>query len=393
MPDPTRRAVLRRLAAGCCAAAAPASTPMLFAATPGENRLVVIILRGAMDGLALAWPGEDRLLAGLRPGLLRHAGNDAIPLDDGFVLHPEFAVARSLIAAGELAVIHAVATPYRDRRSHFDGQDLLETGSPDPVTLSRSLRDGWLNRALPFIAGATGDTALAVGRENMLILRGDHPASSWEPGGAMPLGVQAEVLLHRMYANDPIFAAAAEGALGTIRTIEMAGGAPDDPRQNDRRVRLAGRMLRERARIASFSLGGWDTHAIQAERIRGPMKDLARAIMILREDLGPAWQSTVVLAITEFGRTVRENGSGGTDHGTGGAALIAGGALKGRRLLGRWPGLADDRLYRNRDLMPTEDVRRYAAWALRGLYGIGRDPLERVVFPGLDLGDNPGLLA
>ena len=393
MAEPDRRSLLRSLALGCCAAAAPGWTPMVLAGAPGESRLVVIVLRGAMDGLGLAWPADDPVLATARPGLLAGIRGEGIALDRGFLLHPAFAPVAGLAAAGQLAVIHAVATPYRDRRSHFDGQDLLETGSPDPASLTSGLRDGWLNRALPFIQGTGPESAVAIGRESMIILRGENPASSWEPGGSLPIGVHTTDLLRRMYATDPLFAMAAAEAADTIGTIEAAGGDPTDPRQNDRRVRLAGRLLRERARIASFSLGGWDTHAAQAPRIQGPLEGLARAVAILHEELGPAWETTMVLAVTEFGRTVRENGSGGTDHGTGGAALLAGGALAGQRFHGRWPGLRDADLYRGRDLMPTDDVRRYAAWALRSLWGIGRTPLEQTIFPGLDLGSDPGLAA
>jgi uncharacterized protein (DUF1501 family) len=152
-------------------------------------------------------------------------------------------------------------------------------------------------------------------------------------------------------------------------------------------------QLRDAARIASFSIGGWDTHANQANTLNRPLKRLAEVILALKNGLGgDVWGKTTVVAMTEFGRTVRGNGTRGTDHGTGGAMLLAGGAVRGGRVFGVWPGLEEAALYDRRDLMPTGDVRAYAGWAMRGAFGIGRSALERQVFPGLDLGDDPGLL-
>ncbi len=152
----------------------------------------------------------------------------------------------------------------------------------------------------------------------------------------------------------------------------------------------AGRLLDE-TRIAAFSMPGWDTHRAQQRALPKSLQGLERVILRLREQLGSAvWGKTTLLAMTEFGRTARENGSGGTDHGTAGVMLVAGGAVKGGRVLGRWPGLAD--LYQGRDLMPTSDVRAWAAHAMRGLYGLDRSVLEGAVFPGMQMGDDPGLL-
>ena len=155
---------------------------------------------------------------------------------------------------------------------------------------------------------------------------------------------------------------------------------------------FAAERLREDARIATFSIGGWDTHRAQANVIGRALRALTTAILTLRDGLGPDWSRTTVLAMTEFGRTVHQNGSGGTDHGTGSALIMAGGALRGGRVLGDWPGLSAGALYEGRDLMPTRDVRAYAAWAMRGLFGTERAVLERLVFPGLDLDADPGLL-
>jgi uncharacterized protein (DUF1501 family) len=152
-------------------------------------------------------------------------------------------------------------------------------------------------------------------------------------------------------------------------------------------------MLAGKARIAAISVTGWDSHQSQAGALRRPTRELADGILTLKGELGPLWKKTTFVAVSEFGRTVRSNGTKGTDHGTGGLMLIGGGAIRGGRMVGpAWPGLGDGRLYEDRDLMPTDDVRRYMAWLLMGLYGASREPLVATVFPGLDIGSDPGLL-
>jgi uncharacterized protein (DUF1501 family) len=378
----SRRALLARtLGTACCLAASPLVTPVTLAAVPGDHRLVVIILRGALDGLDVFPVRDDPLLAKLRPGLA--AASAPLNLDGRFGMHPALAPLLPLWSAGQLAVVQAVATPYRDKRSHFDGQDLLETGMTAPL----QARDGWLNRALAGIPGARAETALSVGREGMLLLRGAEPVQAWAPGDSLTLRNDERGLLDRLYRDDPLFRNAAETA-AALSLID-GGGAPEEG--TNPIARFAAERLRDEARIAAFSLGGWDTHNAQAKAIQPPLQRLARAIVTLRADLGPVWDKTLVVAMTEFGRTVRENGNGGTDHGTGGAALLAGGVLKGGRVLGRWPGLAD--LYQDRDLMPTLDVRTYPAWALADLFGLDRTIVARDIFPGLDMGERPGFLA
>ncbi len=160
------------------------------------------------------------------------------------------------------------------------------------------------------------------------------------------------------------------------------------------RADYAAGHLRQDTRIAAFSLSGWDSHRSQAEGIQVPLTRLQGLILGLRDRLGPeVWGKTLLLAMTEFGRTVRENGSKGTDHGTAGAMVLAGGALRGRKVYGAWPGLDETALYAGRDLMPTSDVRAWAGWAMRGLYGLDAGLIQRTIFPGLDLGADPGILA
>jgi uncharacterized protein (DUF1501 family) len=289
--------------------------------------------------------------------------------------------------AGELGAVHAVSTPYRDKRSHFDGQDILEAGSGGADLVGA--RDGWLNRMLGAVPGIEAETAYAIGRERLKILSGRAPVSSWSPDARLDLSPQARRLLEVVYHDDPLFRAASEQALAIVDEVGDGGGEAGHVEL----AQFAAGRLRGETRIASFSLGGWDTHGEQARNLGKALKALGETILALREGLGPVWGRTAVLCMTEFGRTARENGSKGTDHGTGGAMLFAGGALKGGRVVADWPGLGEGDLYADRDLLPTRDVRAHAAWVMRGLFGLPRDVLDSAVFPGLDLGSDPGLVA
>jgi uncharacterized protein (DUF1501 family) len=378
-----RRFFLKGLSAlGCSAAAHPLMTTLTLAATPGENRLVVIILRGAMDGLDVVQPRGDTGLAAARPGVLAPASD----LDGFFALHEGLSGLMPLWQAGELAFVHATSTPYRDKRSHFDGQDLLEAGTGSDL-LPAAQRDGWLNRLLTVLPGAQSETAWAVGREAMPILAGGAPAQMWAPDQDMAISAPARALLEHVYEGDPLFHKASATA------FDLAGMEEGEGQDTDLIADFVAERLRAEARIAAFSLTGWDTHKGQARAIRKPLDRLQRAVLKLKEGVGSeVWGKTVVLAMTEFGRTVRQNGSGGTDHGTGGAMLVAGGAVRGGRIHGRWPGLDEADLYDRRDLMPTSDVRDWAAQAMAGLFGIDRATLEGTVFPGLKMEAPPGLI-
>ncbi|MEL7464505.1 MAG: DUF1501 domain-containing protein [Pseudomonadota bacterium] len=369
------------LGAACSAAAAPLLTPVRLAAAEGENRLVTIILRGAMDALGVFAPLEDPNFRALRPTLGHGAPRGGyINLSDGFAVDGRLAPLVPMWRRGELAVAHAVSTPYRGKRSHFDGQDMLETGVGDVADIG----DGWLNRALARIGGRELETAIAVGDRAMLLTQGAAPVRSWAPGASLTLKDDERRLLTRLYADDPLFANAAAMAADLSDLGADGGGAAGDP--NIRVAAYAATRLSEEARIAAFSINGWDTHAGQRHALNRPLRALANALTSLRDGLGPAWERTLVVSMTEFGRTARENGNKGTDHGTGGAAILAGGALAKAAILGDWPGIAEGDLYEGRDLRPTMDVRRYPAWALHALFGLDRAALETAVFPGLDMG-------
>ncbi|MGL6210667.1 MAG: DUF1501 domain-containing protein [Paracoccaceae bacterium] len=402
------RTLNRRLflhGAACSIAAHPLLTTVTLAGSDGghplgDHRTIVVILRGAMDGLDVVQPLGDPDFAGLRPNL--GTGEGALPLDGFFALHPGLSGLMPLWTAGELAFVHATSTPYRDKRSHFDGQDLLEAGTGMDVEVGAQ-RDGWLNRMLQAIPGLQAETAFAVGREAVPLLDGAAPVMNWAPDQKLVLSAQSKLLMEHIYHDDDLFRTAATEAVelaGDLGEAQLAAGMMATPKPKATKLTdinalcdFAGRHLLQETRIAAFSLSGWDTHRNQLGTIAGPLTRLQQVILRLKEQLGPkVWGKTTLMAMTEFGRTAAENGSRGTDHGTAGAMVLAGGALKGGRVLGQWPGLSEAQLYVRRDLMPTSDVRAWAGHALRSAYGLERSVIETSIFPGLILGDDPGLL-
>lgn len=377
---------------GCSAAAHPFMNTVTFAALPGDNRMVVIILRGAMDGLDAIQPYGDPMLQKLRGKLSLGPDQGALDLDGFYALHPALAPLMRLWQAGELAFAHAVSTPYRDKRSHFDGQDVLEAGTGNDLPVDHRL-GGWMNRLLQEMPSTRSETAYSIGVEQMKILSGAAAHLSWAPNAHLQLSPQAQLLLEHVYHDDALFRDSARDAA----EIVAGGGGPVAREKGISEARnlgaFAATRLNAETRLAAFSLGGWDTHAQQERGLKSAFERLNDAILGLRDGLGANWQKTTVLVMTEFGRTVRENGSAGTDHGTGGALLMAGGAIKGGRAFGAWPGLGEGQLYADRDLMPMRDIRAYAGWAMHGLFGIERSVIETSIFPGLEMGDDPGILA
>lgn len=402
-----RRNFLKGTLIGCSAAASPLLTPVTLASAPWDGRLVVIILRGAMDGLDAVRPLGDRNYAALRPTLVRPDAAEH-DLDGFFALHPSLAGLMPLWRTGELSFAHATSTPYRDKRSHFDGQALLEAGSgEDPANIPR---DGWLNRLLQIMPGVETRTAFAVGRDRLHILAGDGPHATWVPRTQLRMSAQAERLLELIYHDDPLFRDAALQAGEIIEGLEAAPEASEEEASDmaamsgmmantTARNRFTGEVarfvveqLREETRIASFSINGWDTHSRQWQHLPRKLEELADTILMLKTGLGAVWGKTAVLVMTEFGRTARENGTRGTDHGTGGVMLMAGGAVRGGRGHGDWPGLRETDLYAGRDLMSVRDVRSYAGWIMRAKFGVSSRDIERTILPGVELGSDPGLL-
>ncbi|MBD0865087.1 MAG: DUF1501 domain-containing protein [Rhodobacteraceae bacterium] len=392
-PVISRRSFLGRSAiVGCSLAASPLITPVSFASAPWDTRLVVIILRGAMDGLDVVQPYGRPGLAGNRHTLRMGPENGAHDLDGFFALHPGLGVLMPLWSAGELAFVHATSTPYRDKRSHFDGQDILESGTDSAL----GIRDGWLNRMLAEVPGMNREMAYAIGSEDMLLMAGDTQVSEWAPDAGYEISPQAELLMRTLMEQDPAMAAAYADA-SRLNAAGMEMGAMEGGKKRAsasvKIAEFAADRLRGESRIAAFSIGGWDMHAGQDRLMMRTLKRLGTVITTMKERMGPeVWGKTVIVTMTEFGRTVKENGTRGTDHGTAGAMILVGGAVSGGRVYGDWPGLTEADLYKRRDLMPTTDVRSHAAWIIQGLIGLDRNVLETVVFPGLQMTDNPGLV-
>jgi len=303
-----RRDLLRGLGVlGCSAAAHPWLTSVTLAGDSpalGENRLVVIILRGAMDGLDVLQPRGDADYARLRPGLAAVPG---LPLDGFHHLHAGLSGLLPLWQAGELAFVQATSTPYRDKRSHFDGQDLLEAGTGMDVSHPR---DGWLNRLLQALPGVGSETAWAVGRDEMKLLRGPAETRSWAPDQGLGLSAQGRRLVEHVAHDDDPFREAVAQALALTEGRPPAQTAEGEVAPL---VDFTAERLRGAARIAAFSLTGWDTHKAQARTLKRPLDRLQGALLRLKDRLGAeVWGRTAVLALTEFGRTAAENGSGKT---------------------------------------------------------------------------------
>ncbi|MBM3538913.1 MAG: DUF1501 domain-containing protein [Alphaproteobacteria bacterium] len=366
-----------------------------LASAPTERRLIVVILRGALDGLAAVPPYSDPEYRRLRGSLALPENDGILDLDGRFGLHPALAPLHGLYRAGEMTALHAVATPYRSR-SHFDGQDVLENG----VTGARDLKDGWLNRALGLLGGER--LGLAVGQSVPLILRGDVPVASWAPPEMPAADSDFLSRLSILYAGDAVLGPAlqqglqaqamADGALGDVREGQgrmsgdrMYGRAPR-PQPLSGTAQAVGRLVAvaNGARVAVIELGGWDTHANQGVingQLANRLRDLGEGLAALKPALGTAWRQTAIAVVTEFGRTVAVNGTNGTDHGTGAAAFLIGGAVTGGRVVARWPGLGPSHLYEGRDLAPTLDLRAVMKGLLIDHLGLPADGVERVVFP------------
>ncbi|MGE0385804.1 MAG: DUF1501 domain-containing protein [Gammaproteobacteria bacterium] len=374
----TSRRELLMLAAGACASALVPQG--VRAAAPDRPRLLVALLRGALDGLAAVPPVGDPRYAGLRGALALDAG-EALRLDAMFGLHPALESAHALYRDGEFTVVHALATPYRER-SHFDAQNVLESGLASPSGAA----DGWLNRVL---AEDRRLAAVAIGQRVPLILRGAIDVSTWAPSLLAPGDPALLARLADLYEHDPLLsqrlqqAVAADG-LEKPQARAGAGTGAGGPGYMAL-AQAAARFLApaDGPSVAVVDIGGWDTHAAQGAaqgalglRLRG-LDALLRA---WRAQLGSAWRRTVVVMATEFGRTAAANGTGGTDHGTASAALLAGGALAGGRVVADWPGLA--RLYQGRDLTATGDLRALFKGVLRDHLGIDAEALDARVFPG-----------
>ena len=377
----TRRKVLQAMGLTAAAGSLPG---LVLAKANTDQRLVLVVLRGAVDGLALAAPYGDGKYRKVRGELaLDGPGSQdgVLKLDGMFGLHPSLANLHDLYDAGEALIVHAVASPYR-ARSHFDGQDLLESGT----TRVGAVRDGWLNRSL---ASLPGTSAIALAQNTPLVLRGNIVTSSWAPSRLPDADDSTIGRLQRLYAEDEFFATRLEQAL-RAQDIAMdmsdRGQRGNEAQQFGELASAAARFLTadDGPRVAVLELGGWDTHANQGAangQLANRFAALDAGLANLQQGLGDAWDNTVIVVATEFGRTVEVNGTRGTDHGTATAAVVLGGAVNGGRIVADWPGLGSSNLYEGRDLRPTTDLRSVFKGVLADHLEIPPGFLDGEVFP------------
>jgi uncharacterized protein (DUF1501 family) len=369
---------------GLTAAVTFGRASLALAAMPTSQRFIVIILRGALDGMSAVEPYGDADFAALRGALaLPQPGAPGGVLDLGgfYGLHPSLVNLHAMYAAGQALPIHAVAGHYRSR-SHFEAQDYLESG------VDQRLMSGWLNRAVATMPAAPGhEIALSIGLSAPLMLRGAAPVEAWAPDHFAQPEADLYARLVSLSRYDPIIGPAlSEGIRERGLSITAMGGSNADPKHDHSFEALsgaAGRLLAAPSgpRVAVLEIGGWDTHAAQVHRLAVQLKELDDGLGALRAGLGDAWPHTMIVAVTEFGRTARVNGTQGTDHGTGGVAVVVGGAVAGGRVLADWPGLGQGKLFENRDLAPTLDLRAVLKGGLRDHMGLSSNDLNRV-FPG-----------
>ena len=403
------------------AAALWATAPVLFAKVATERRFVFIIQRGAADGLNTLVPVADPAYAATRGALALDAAQ-TLALDGHFALHPALATLHGLYGAGQATFFHAVASPYRER-SHFDGQNVLESGGRAPF----ELKDGWLNRLLGLLPGppaggrAGKAAAVALAPAVPLALRGAVEVTSYATSGLPRADEDLLLRVERLYARDaqlhalwsaamdaqamaggmdamdPIDAIAAMDGRASGQPMDSPSGraragAPARPGPRPRAQRqdpaalgrsAAGFLARpDGPRVAMIETSGWDTHSGQANRLAAQLRALDSVVAGLQAGLGPVWAQTVVLVATEFGRTAAPNGTGGTDHGTGAAAMLLGGAVQGGRVVADWPGLKPAQLLEGRDLRPTLGLDALVPQVCAETFGLDPARLAAALFPG-----------
>ena len=371
------------------------------AAGSRDPRLLVVILRGALDGLSAVPPITDPAYAELRGdiGLSKDGAYAALPLDGFFALHPAMKNFSRLYKEKKASVIHATATPYR-QRSHFDGQDLLESGYDQPGRVD----SGWLNRALAALphgerinGKGSAISGLGIGPATPLILRGKAPVMGWAPQAVPNASDDLAARVLDLYTHrDPALGKALLAGLDTDKMAKTQGmtgdmakpqGGSADPKGMVQAAQGAARLLAasDGPRVAALSFDGWDTHANQGGatgRLANLLGGLDGAFGVFEEVLKPVWHDTAVIVVTEFGRTARVNGTVGSDHGTGTVAFLLGGAIAGGKTFADWPGLAQNHLHEGRDLKPTTDLRMVMKGLLQDHLGLSAAVLADTIFPG-----------
>ena len=356
------------------------ASPVL-ASAPTEKRFILINLRGAMDGLHALAPYMDRDYHKLRPTLgLGAAGTDrqVIDLNGSFGMHPALKPLEALYRNKELIFVPAVSTQYR-QRSHFEAQDILEGGGTAPYQHNT----GWLNRAINEMGGTPRRIGLSLGPSIPLIMRGAADIRTWSDSRLPEVDEGFLNRMNALYENDPIFHKAFTQAQQDKNKSAMMENMNRGNGRFELSIRAALNMLKDKdgPRIAVLEAGGWDTHYAQERRLNKLFGELASAIILMKTELGPLWKDTAVLVVSEFGRTASENGSKGTDHGTGGLAFLAGGAVKGGFIRGKWPGLSRVALLDERDLAPANQLTSLFKATLIDHLGLTESQVEESVFP------------
>jgi uncharacterized protein (DUF1501 family) len=386
----SRRSLLKGLGASAALCLWNAPLHAAFAAVPGDRRLVVVILRGAVDGLAAVPPHGDKDYAATR-GVLALSTDGAAPLHDLdglFGLHPALANLKAMYDSKELIAFQNICSPYRER-SHFEGQNVLETGGVKPHVIA----DGWLNRALAPMGLADGGHALAIAQTPPLLLTGPGRATSWMPASLPTPDAAFLARVKLLYAGDSALSHSLDDALSLQSAAMVASDDPSDKKMGPGNAANltplfagAGRLLaaHDGPRVAVLDISGWDTHVNQGAADGALARRLAAldtGLDAMKTALGPAWSKTAIVMATEFGRTARPNGNGGTDHGTGGASFLLGGAVAGGHVRAEWTGLSSPALQDGRDQPARTDLRCLFKGVLADHMGVPASALNSVVFP------------
>jgi len=360
---------------GITVAATTAMPRFAYAAAGTPKRLVFVIQRGAADGLAVVAPIGDPAFAAARRAL----GEDAATgtkLDGLFALHPALTTGATLFAARQAHFAHAVATAYRDR-SHFDGQNVLEGGGSRPYERD----DGWVGRLLTLLPAAERD-AIAIAPAVPLALRGTVPVGTYAPSRLPQADADLIARLTTLYADDALLRPLWDSAVKTQELASDIGG--NNGRNGAELGKLVASLMlpADGARVMMVETGGWDTHSGQKGRLTAQLRGLDQLVGALQTGLGPAWDDTLVIVATEFGRTVEENGTGGTDHGTGSAAMFFGGGLaQGGRVSADWPGLGAAARLDGRDLRPTRSLEGVIGAAVAHHYALDPARVMKTLYP------------
>jgi uncharacterized protein (DUF1501 family) len=346
-----------------------------FARATTDRRFVFIIQRGAADGLSILGPTGDPQFAAIRETFDLDLAHGA-KLDSFFTLHPSLAETAKMYAAKQALFVHAVASPYRDR-SHFDGQNVLESGG----SAAYQLKDGWLNRLLALLPAGEA-SALALSDTVPMALRGANRVSSYAPSKLAGPGDDLLQRVAAMYEPDSQLHALWSEAVATRMT---AGGIEASGQDGAAIGAVAAKLLSgQGARVAMIETNGWDTHSGQRGRLSAQLKNLDGIVAALKTGLGADWSNTLVVVATEFGRTAHPNGTGGTDHGEGSLAMLLGGAVAGGKVIADWPGLGSAALYEGRDLKPTVALDALIGSALAQHYGLDGPRVMSALFPDSD---------